>query len=103
MIFIPSISSGDLRILQNSGKKFTLLDVREQYEWDAGHIEKAIHIPLGTLELNAKKEITNETGYIVVYCARGNRSARAQKIMTKMGYGNVYNLKGGYIKYSKTG
>ena len=52
-----------------------VVDVREPYEWDAGHIDGARHIPLGELP-NRLDEVPRDAD-IVVYCRSGGRSARA--------------------------
>jgi phage shock protein E len=57
-----------------------ILDVRTQREWDARHIDKAIHIPLD--ELNERiDEIKNLNQPIITCCASGMRSAKATKIL----------------------
>lgn len=70
-----------------------LVDVRGIPEWEAGHMEGAIHIPLGELreravELPKEKEI-------LVYCAVGQRAHTAVRMLKQMGY-NVANIKGGF-------
>jgi rhodanese-related sulfurtransferase len=69
-----------------------LLDVREDYEWDAGHVSSAVHIPLGLLadhigELPSDRQV-------VVVCRSGVRSARAAAFLNASGYDAV-NLAGG--------
>ncbi|WEK55493.1 MAG: rhodanese-like domain-containing protein [Candidatus Cohnella colombiensis] len=78
------------------GEKFNILDVREQEEWDSGHIPNATHIPLGQLEhryseLNAAEEI-------VVVCRSGKRSEKACEILSAKGY-NVINMIGGMSEW----
>ena len=57
-----------------------ILDVRTQREWDSGHIEKAIHIPLNELN-NRINEIKKLNQPIIACCASGIRSANATKIL----------------------
>lgn len=76
-----------------------LVDVREPMEWSAGHIEGAKHIPLGSLqdrfgELDPSKRT-------VVYCRSGARSGRAAGFLRKRGFGEVLNMTGGIIRWSK--
>ena len=55
----------------------TLIDVREQVEWDAGHIAGALFIPLGVVLDQIATAIPNRDEEIVVYCRSGARSGRA--------------------------
>jgi len=70
-----------------------LVDVREDYEWDAGHLPDAIHHPLSGL-LEALPELPDSEHY-VFYCAHGQRSLFAAKLFQDAGYKNVFSLAGG--------
>jgi len=77
-----------------------LLDVREDYEWDAGHVASAVHIPLGLLaervgELPSDRQV-------VVVCRSGVRSARAAAFLVTSGYDAV-NLAGGMQAWAAVG
>ena len=54
-----------------------VLDVREQSEWDEGHIPGAVHVPRGHLESRIERTAPDPTRPILVYCSAGNRSAFA--------------------------
>ena len=54
-----------------------IVDVREQDEWDEGHIPGAIHIPRGNLESRIEAAAPSRERQVVIYCAAGNRSAFA--------------------------
>ncbi len=77
-----------------------VLDVREQHEWDAGHIDGAIHIPLGDLPLRVG-ELDPSTRTLVV-CHVGGRSARATSWLHAQGH-DVVNLAGGMDAWEATG
>jgi molybdopterin/thiamine biosynthesis adenylyltransferase/rhodanese-related sulfurtransferase len=81
----------------------TLLDVREQDEWDEGQLPGAIHIPRGNLESRIESAIPDKSQRIVIYCAAGNRSAFAAKSLEELGYDNVASLAGGYTEWKRSG
>lgn len=72
-----------------------IIDVREENEFNEGHIKDAINIPLGVIDtINFEKEKN-----IIVYCATGIRSNEAAKKLASLGYTNVYDLDGGLINW----
>jgi molybdopterin/thiamine biosynthesis adenylyltransferase/rhodanese-related sulfurtransferase len=79
------------------------LDVREQTEWDEGHIPDATHIPRGSLESLIGQAEPDRTRQIVVYCAVGNRSAFAARTLAEMGYQDVASLAGGIKEWRGRG
>ena len=68
------------------------VDVREQYEWDAGHIAETLHIELD--QLTAAAETLDRERPIVFYCRSGSRSALAAQAFAAAGF-DAYNLDGG--------
>jgi molybdopterin/thiamine biosynthesis adenylyltransferase/rhodanese-related sulfurtransferase len=79
------------------------LDVREQEEWDEGHIAGAVHVTRGYLEQRIESIAPDKTRPIVVYCQSGNRSVFATKTLEELGYENVVSLKGGYTDWKRSG
>jgi len=79
------------------------VDVREQSEWDEGHIPGAIHVPRGNLESRIENAVPDRGSRIVVYCASGARSAFATKTLEELGYVDVVNLAGGYTDWKRNG
>ena len=69
-----------------------ILDVREQYEWDAGRIEAAVHVPLNDVMGGAGE--FDESKPVVVVCRSGNRSELAALMLRARGL-EAYNLEGG--------
>jgi rhodanese-related sulfurtransferase len=79
-----------------------VLDVREDDEWDAGHMEGALHIPLG--ELPARLSELPQDRVILCLCRSGRRSAKAQGIISAATPGRpVFNLSGGILQWVKDG
>jgi rhodanese-related sulfurtransferase len=77
-----------------------LVDVREQDEWDAGHIDDARHIPMSELgqrlgELDRKRPL-------VAVCRSGSRSGRVAQVLQQRGY-DAHNLDGGMQAWEQEG
>ena len=96
-----SISCSKLASLDKKNTVF--IDVRTKEEYDAGHLEGAIHMDRGHLEFYVAKDspkyhpIFNNDKDVVVYCQGGLRSLLAAKLMQDMGIKNILNLKEGYV------
>ena len=86
----------DVRRDRESGADLTLVDVREESEWNAGHAAGAIHLGKGVIERDVENAIPDTAKKIVLYCGGGYRSALAADNLQKMGYQNVYSLAGGW-------
>ena len=78
-----------------------VLDVREQSEFDSGHIEGATLIPVPILEYGLN--VLDKEKKIIVYCQSGVRSVTASEILVKNGFHYVYNMLGGIIAWSEAG
>ena len=77
-----------------------LLDVREPYEWAAGHVPSALHIPLGELGSRAGEVPRDDTIYVI--CRSGNRSAYAAAALNRAGWTAV-NVVGGMQDWAAAG
>jgi rhodanese-related sulfurtransferase len=77
-----------------------LVDVREQDEWDAGHIERARHVPMG--ELGARLGEIDRMRPLVAVCRSGARSGRVAKALQQRGF-DAHNLDGGMQAWEQEG
>ena len=101
---IPEASPQQVNeLLKNNGKSPVLLDVRESDEWRQGHLEGAIPLPRGFLEIKVESAIPDKNTPIVAYCAGGVRSLLAAKVMCEMGYRDVTSMAGGYGAWKNGG
>lgn len=75
-----------------------LIDIRTKGEFEAGHLEGAVHIPLD--ELRSQLHRLDKKQKIYICCAIGLRGYIAQRILTQNGFDKTYNLSGGYDLYS---
>ena len=80
-----------------------IVDVREQNEWDAGHIPGAELIPLGTVPSVATERLPKKDERIVLHCAAGVRSAVATYQLQQLGYTNVASMAGGFAAWREIG
>ncbi len=87
----------------DAGESFTLVDVREESEWAAGHIPGAIHLGKGIIERDAETKIPDLDTPIVLYCGGGFRSALAADALQKMGYTDVISMDGGWRDWNQKG
>lgn len=72
-----------------------ILDVREQDEYDSGHIPSAVLLPVGTIdEETAAEVIPEKDSTVLVYCRSGNRSKTASSTLAELGYTNIYEFGG---------
>jgi hydroxyacylglutathione hydrolase len=78
-----------------------LVDVREHFEWDRGHLPGAIHIPLGDLPDSLDQIPKNKP--VVVVCAAGHRSVTGSEFLLQSGYTEVYSLSDGTNGWIKKG
>ena len=75
-----------------------LLDVREEYEYQEGHIKGAVNLPLR--EILSQKDSLPKDKDIYVYCRSGHRSADAVNFLKSLGFEKVHNIEGGFIDIS---
>jgi molybdopterin/thiamine biosynthesis adenylyltransferase/rhodanese-related sulfurtransferase len=73
---------------------YTVIDVREQNEWDAGHVAGATLVPLRELPERIAQVAPDRSAPLLLHCAVGARSARAAAYLTQLGYSDVVSLKG---------
>ena len=82
-------------------KNALVLDVREQGEYDSGHILSSKLIPLGKLKERLGELEKYRERPVVVVCRSGQRSASACAMLGKQGFTQAYNLNGGIIAWQK--
>jgi phage shock protein E len=80
-----------------------IVDVREETEFFSGHIKGAKNVRPDSLEETVSEIAPDRSSPILVYCAAGNRGALAADSLQKMGYLNVFSLKGGLSSWLEAG
>ena len=84
-------------------KRPLILDARTPGEYKAGHLEKAVLIPVQVLQSNLNRLDDYKDKPVLVYCATGNRSTVASKIMIDSGFKQILNLRQGIVDWHKRG
>lgn len=96
---IKEITPEEVQERLEAGEPWALLDVREQSEWEEGHLPEAHFIPRGFLEIRTESALPEKDKPLVVYCGGGVRSAMATKTLQDMGYTNVMSMSGGFTRW----
>jgi rhodanese-related sulfurtransferase len=100
---VKELTVSDVQIKMRQPESFILVDVREEGEWEAGHLPKAIHIGKGVIERDIEKKVPDSAQEIILYCGGGFRSALAADALQKMGYTNVWSMDGGVRDWKAAG
>jgi phage shock protein E len=96
----PNVDVATVNALQGRDDVL-ILDVREQSEYDAGHIPGVTLIPLNDVP-NRLNEIPKDKP-VIVTCRSGNRSGQATDFLRQQGYTNVHNMTGGINAWQQAG
>jgi hydroxyacylglutathione hydrolase len=98
---VPQISVHDLATMKDERPDLVVVDVRELVEWDEGHIDGALHLPMG--EALARKELVPAGRPKAVLCAGGLRSSTVISALSRAGFTDFYNVIGGMTAWQKGG
>ena len=93
-----NITGEEAKEIMDTESEYVILDVREQDEYDEGHIEGAVLIPHGEISEKAEEIIPDKNTLILVYCRSGRRSKIASEELVKLGYTNIKEF-GGIIDW----
>lgn len=92
------ITQDEAKRIMDTRDDYIIVDARDQYEYDEGHIKDAIVIPYTDIEDMAEQKLPNKEQLILVYCRSGRRSKIAAQSLADMGYTNVKEF-GGIIDW----
>src|SRR5713101_5009406 len=100
---VPELAPAEVKQKLDRGEKPVLLDVREKEEYRDGHLEGALSLPRGFLEIRVEEAVPDHSTPIVAYCAGGTRSLIAARTLREMGYENVISMSGGFTGWKNAG
>jgi rhodanese-related sulfurtransferase len=94
------ITPEDVKDKLDAGEEFTLLDVREPWEFEAAHMAGAKLIPMGDVPARAHQELDPED-HIVVICHHGVRSMNVTAWLRQQGFEKAQSMRGGIDAWSR--
>lgn len=100
---VRECSVQDIHRRLEEGTPVTLVDVREESEYQAGHLPGAIHLGKGVIERDVESQFPDADTELVLYCGGGFRSALAADNLQKMGYTNIISMDGGWRDWKQAG
>lgn len=95
---VQDITPEEAKERLDSDEAIILVDVRTKEEFDSGHIEGAVLLPVDQIQKNAADVFPDMDAVYFVYCRSGSRSGAATAMMVDLGYQNVFDL-GGIIDW----
>jgi hydroxyacylglutathione hydrolase len=93
---IIDVEADELKMDMNYDNRLVIIDVRKELEYDNGHVQTAVNIPLQTMNDVAVLSNIEENDNVYIHCAAGYRSVIAASIMKRQGIHNIRNVLGGY-------
>jgi len=96
-----NISVAEFEAMRKQNNNLQILDVRTPKEVAAGKIEGSVAMDFYGDNFKSQIEGLDRNQATLVYCKSGGRSGKTMKMMKRLGFTEVYNLKGGYTAYSK--
>lgn len=100
---VSEIGVDETRDKLERGDDVVLIDVREDHEWEAGHVAGAIHVGKGIIERDIENHVDDPNKEIILYCGGGYRSALAADNLNRMGFTNVKSMIGGWRAWNERG
>ena len=100
---VKECTVADVKRRLDAGERFTLVDVREESEYAAGHLPGAVHMGKGVIERGIESKVPDASTPLVLYCGGGFRSALAADNIQKMGYTHVISMDGGWRDWTGSG
>jgi adenylyltransferase/sulfurtransferase len=100
---VPEVAIDEVKNRIERGENWMLLDVREREEYREGHLDGALSLPRGFLEMRVEEAVPDKSTPIIAYCAGGVRSLIAARTLKELGYEKVASMSGGYTSWKNAG
>ncbi|MHB9027535.1 MAG: rhodanese-like domain-containing protein [Candidatus Latescibacterota bacterium] len=102
----PEVDAAKANTIINTNRgnpELIILDVRSPREYEEGHIEGALNIPVESASFHSETGRLDKGKTYIVYCRSGNRSTTARELMLEMGFTRVVNMTGGMLGWPRAG
>jgi len=100
---VKHIDIEEYKRLVAAGEAGTLVDIREESEWAAGHAAGATYLGKGVIERDIEAIAPDKSQRLVLYCGGGYRSVLSADSLQEMGYTDVISLDGGWRAWQEAG
>ena len=97
----PVITAAELRGRMRSGDGLVVLDVRQDSEWESGHIPGAVHIENGRLPFDPLPWTLDQP--LAIHCDHGARSMAGLSVLARRGFTHVFQVEGGFNAWAEAG
>ena len=97
------VSSDSLMTMLDSGEMPTIIDVRNKFEYNRGHIPSAINVSLGLLFFEHDELAVSQKSDVIVYCNTGFRARVASFFLRRVGFESIYILDGQLNNWRRQG
>lgn len=98
---LPTITCRELRSVQDAGKKYLIIDVRDEADFEAGHVEGSVHVPFRELEDNVQSLVHDRKELLVVVGERADQAQETWDHLEKAGYQHIRFLLGGFDEWCR--
>lgn len=98
---VNEIHIDEVKNLMEQNQLPLFIDIREDIEWNQGHLPHAYHLGRGILERDIENIVNDRATPIILYCGGGYRSVLAAQSLQKMGYTQVFSMAGGYRSWKE--
>ena len=95
---MKEITVQELKQKLDNSEDFQLIDVREPFEYEICNLDGEL-IPMGIILKETEKISKDKT--VIIHCKSGGRSGAIVNELEKIGFTNLYNLKGGILAYAR--
>ncbi len=98
------VAKANVILRDNYGNpELVVIDVRSSREFDEGHLQNAVNIPVESASFRTEVRRLNPALTYIVYCLSGNRSIEARDLMKQMGFSRVAAMTGGFQAWKRAG
>lgn len=99
---VKECTVADVRRRLAAGENLSIVDVREESEFAAGHLPNAVHLSKGIIERDIEATFPDPSAELILYCGGGFRSVLAADNLRKMGYKNIVSMDGGWRGWTES-